>query len=160
MAILRAVNTSSTVVSSARCPATGNGAAAPNASGLVKVLYISSSRMRDGTPRSSSSTVSGSVRRDGTSPSPSNWRELSPSYKIWMPRPTSFPPLADALRLGWRVGVIGVPGLQPGKIGVETMEEREEIDIEVDGRGGSSLLSKIGRSQGGWHRANDKDGSM
>jgi len=45
--------------------------------------------------------------------------------------------------------VIGVPGLQLGKRGVETIEEREEMVIEVHERGGSSLFSKIGKSQGG-----------
>jgi hypothetical protein len=56
--------------------------------------------------------------------------------------------------------VIGVPGLQPGKMGVETIDEREEIDIEVQERGGSSLFSKIDKSQGGWQSTNDEDGSM
>lgn len=56
--------------------------------------------------------------------------------------------------------MIGVPGLQLGKTGVETIDEREEIDIEVHERGGSSLFNKIGRSQGGWQSTNDEDGSM
>jgi hypothetical protein len=56
--------------------------------------------------------------------------------------------------------VIGVPGHQLGKTGVETIEEREETDIEVHERGGSSLLRSMGKSQGGWQSANDKDGSM
>jgi hypothetical protein len=56
--------------------------------------------------------------------------------------------------------VIGVPGLQLGKTGVETIDEREEADIEVNEGGGRSLLRSMGKSQGGWQRANDKDGSM
>lgn len=58
------------------------------------------------------------------------------------------------------MGVIGIPGLQLGKTGVETIEECEEIDIEVHERGGSPLFNKIGRSQGGWQSRNDEDGSM
>jgi hypothetical protein len=64
------------------------------------------------------------------------------------------------LRFGWRVGVIGVPGFQPSKTGVATIEEREEIDIEVHEGGGSSVLRRIGKSQGGWQRVNDEDGSI
>jgi hypothetical protein len=56
--------------------------------------------------------------------------------------------------------VIGVPGLQLGKTGVETIEEREERDMEVQERGGSSLLSSMGKSQGGWQSANDEEGSI
>jgi hypothetical protein len=56
--------------------------------------------------------------------------------------------------------VIGVPGLQLGKTGVETIDEREETDIEVHEPGGSSLFSSMGKSQGGWQSAKDKDGSM
>lgn len=56
--------------------------------------------------------------------------------------------------------MIGVPGLQLGKTGVETIDEREEIDIEVQERGGSPLFKKIGRSHGGWQSRNDEDGSM
>jgi len=56
--------------------------------------------------------------------------------------------------------VIGVPGLQLGKTGVETIDEREETDIEVHERGGRSLLSNMGKSQGGWQSRNDEDGSM
>jgi hypothetical protein len=45
-------------------------------------------------------------------------------------------------------------------MGVETIDERDETDIEVNEPGGRSPLTSMGKSQGGWQRANDKDGSM
>lgn len=70
-------------------------------------------------------------------------------------------PPAGTLRVGCRVGVIGVAGLQLGKTGVETMDECEEADIELllDG-GGKSQLSRTGKSQGGSLIVNDDDGPI
>lgn len=52
-------------------------------------------------------------------------------------------------------------GLQLGNTGVETIDEAEEAVIQVlpDG-GGSSQLSRIGKSEGGSLRVKDDDGSI
>jgi len=54
-----------------------------------------------------------------------------------------------------------VAGLQFGKIGVETIDECDEVDTDVllDG-GGRSQLSRTGKSEGGSLSVNDEDGPI
>ena len=56
--------------------------------------------------------------------------------------------------------VIDIPGLQLGKTGVETIDEREETDIEVDECEGNSLLSNMVKVTRWLAECNDEVGSM